>query len=164
MSKIRIAGLVAESIVDGPGFRYAVFTQGCPHFCKGCHNPHTHDPKGGYEVDIELILKEIDRNPLLDGITLTGGEPLLQAEKLVPLVEQVKARGLSVVIYSGYTYEEIMQNEMFRNLVLKCNILIDSKFELDKRSLDLLYMGSTNQRIIDIPKSIETGTLHIWNQ
>ena len=164
MSKIRVSGLIGESIVDGPGFRYAIFAQGCTHHCEGCHNPQTHDLYGGYEVEIDQILKELDSNPLLDGITLTGGEPLLQAEQLMPLVEQVKARGLSIVVYSGFLFEEIMKNEGFVRLILKCDILIDGKFELDKRSLDLLYRGSSNQRIIDIPKSMETGKITLWNQ
>lgn len=164
MNKIRVAGLVSDSIVDGPGLRYAIFTQGCPHCCEGCHNPDTHDPKGGYEVEISQILKEIDSNPLLDGITLTGGEPLMQADNLIPLVQQVKARNLSVVLYSGYTFEEIMENDSFQRLVLLCDILIEGRFEQEKRSLDLLYKGSANQRIIDLKKTLEDGRIQLWEQ
>lgn len=164
MSKIRVAGLVRESIVDGPGLRYAVFTQGCTHNCKGCHNPQTHDLNGGYEVDIKQILKEIDDNPLLDGLTLTGGEPLLQAKKLLPLVKQVKKRGLSVVIYSGYTFEEIMQDDEMKELVLLCDILIDGRYEQDKRSLKLAHRGSANQRIINIPKTKQAGKIQHYEE
>ncbi|OQB14887.1 MAG: Pyruvate formate-lyase 1-activating enzyme [Firmicutes bacterium ADurb.Bin193] len=154
---IRVSGIVPESIVDGPGIRYTVFTQGCHHDCPGCHNPQTHDANGGYDISIEEILKDIDKNPLLDGITLTGGEPLLQAEKLVPLAKAVKERGLSVVTYSGYTFEEIQNNDAFLKLMKYTDILVDGRYEKDLRSLDLLFRGSSNQRIIDVQSSLKQG-------
>ena len=106
-SNLRISGVVAESIVDGPGFRYVVFTQGCPHHCPGCHNPQTHSFEGGYDADIPAMLEEIRRDPLLDGITLSGGEPFCQPEALIPLAKAVKEMGKTVFAYTGYTLEQL---------------------------------------------------------
>lgn len=104
---IRIAGIVRESIVDGPGIRFVVFAQGCPHKCPGCHNPQTHDFQGGYDCSIETILLEIDKNPLLAGVTFSGGEPFCQAERFLPLAKEIKNRRLDLVAYTGYTLEQL---------------------------------------------------------
>ena len=154
---LRIAGLVDESIVDGPGFRYAVFTQGCIHNCPGCHNPHTHDPNGGREISIREIVDNIKKNPLLDGITLTGGDPFLQAGPCAVLAEKVKQLGLNVVTYTGYTFEEILERPDDIPLLNQTDILIDGPILIEKRSLDLLYKGSENQRMIDVPASLKAG-------
>lgn len=154
---LRISDIIQESIVDGPGLRLTVFAQGCPHRCKGCHNPQTHDPCGGYDIDILEILKMIDKNPLLDGITLSGGEPLMQSVELVPLARAVKEKGLSVMVYSGYTFEEITENDDMRKLMRYTDILVDGRFEQERKSLDLLFKGSENQRVIDVQKSLAHG-------
>ncbi|MDR1002450.1 MAG: anaerobic ribonucleoside-triphosphate reductase activating protein [Oscillospiraceae bacterium] len=157
--KIRLAGVVSESIVDGPGIRYVVFAQGCPHKCEGCHNPQTHDMNGGYEESAEDILNDIAQNPLLTGVTLSGGEPFLQAKQLLPLAQKIKERRLNLIIYSGYTYEEIVkvgERDEAWILLLSCaDWLIDGKFEKDKSDPDIKFRGSTNQRIIDVKKSME---------
>ena len=101
--EIRIAGLVANSIVDGPGVRYAVFTQGCFHNCAGCHNPHTHDPQGGTTADTADIIAAITRDPLLAGVTFSGGEPFLQPRPLAAIAAAVKP--LHIMTYTGYTFE-----------------------------------------------------------
>ena len=106
---LRIAGIMRESIVDGPGIRFAVFCQGCPHNCPDCHNPETHDFNGGTEVSIEKILKAIDENPMLKGVTFSGGEPTCQAEGFLTRAKAVKARGLDITVFSGYTYEQLME-------------------------------------------------------
>ncbi len=154
---IRISGIAPESIVDGPGIRYTVFTQGCPHRCEGCHNPETHDPSGGYDITAGEILQNIRKNPLLDGVTLSGGEPFMQPKQLLPLVRKVKEEGLSVIVYSGYTFEELMRNADAVALLQYADILIDGRFILADRSLELLFRGSKNQRIIDVPKSLSEG-------
>ena len=124
---IRIAGVVKESIVDGPGLRFAVFTQGCAHHCPECQNPETWDFEGGYDCGIDKILKAMDENPLLDGITMSGGDPLYQAEASYSLCSKVKEKGLNVVVFTGYTYEELMElekkdPELLRNNFIKnCN-------------------------------------------
>lgn len=158
--KIRLYGTVNDSIVDGPGLRYAIFTQGCPHHCPGCHNQKSQEMNGGYFGDTHDLLMEIDKNPLLDGVTLSGGEPFLQPLPLIDLVSQIKQKGLHVMIYSGYTYEEIMLlGEKERQLLSLCDTLVDGRFLLELRSLKLLYKGSSNQRIIDIQASLKDNRI-----
>ncbi|MEY8416422.1 anaerobic ribonucleoside-triphosphate reductase activating protein [Tissierella praeacuta] len=152
MSKIRIAGIEEESIVDGSGIRLVVFTQGCNHNCIGCHNPETHSFYGGKLIDIDNIINMIIENPLLDGITLSGGEPFEQAIECSILAKKVRNMGLNVVTYTGYTFEEILRNDNFRELLLQTDILIDGKFDISKKSMMLQFRGSTNQRIIDVKK------------
>lgn len=156
MSDIRIAGIVKESIVDGPGLRYVLFTQGCPHDCPGCHNPQTHDPDKGYLYSIEKIFDEVKQNPLLSGITLSGGEPFLQAEKLIELVKLVKSIDLSVIVYTGYLFEDLMKSddESVRELLELVDVLIDGKFDEKLKSEDLRFCGSSNQRLIDVKRSL----------
>ena len=162
--KIRVFGTVNDSIVDGPGLRYVVFTQGCLHQCVGCHNPQSHDPKGGYWKDIDDLLIDIDQNPLLDGVTISGGEPFLQVEPLIDFVKKVKQRGLHVMIYSGYTYEDILSlSDQAKLLLSLCDTLVDGRFILSQRSLSLLYRGSSNQRIINIPLSLQMHQVMIQN-
>ena len=107
MSELRIAGLVNDSIVDGPGIRYTIFVQGCPHHCPGCHNPDTHSFSGGSITDTGELLEKIKQNPLLDGVTFSGGEPFCQAAVLAELGKQIKQLGLNIVTYTGYTFEEL---------------------------------------------------------
>lgn len=154
-SPLRIAGTIQDSIVDGPGIRYVIFTQGCPHHCPGCHNPQTHDPAGGREADTEEILSQIWKNPLLSGVTFSGGEPFMQAEGLVPIAEAVKDRQKNLMIYTGYLYEDLlkMESPAVQRLLLLADILVDGPFVLAERDLTLQYRGSANQRVIDLPKT-----------
>ena len=125
----------------------------------GCHNPESHDVNGGYLKDIEEILKEIDENPLLDGVTLSGGEPMLQVEALIELSKEIKKRNLNIVLYSGYTYEQIINDVNKKRLLELCDMLVDGKFELEKRSLSLLYRGSSNQRLINVQESLKQNRI-----
>ncbi len=151
---IRIAGLVEESIVDGPGIRFVVFTQGCPHNCPGCHNQNTHDPNGGYIMDIEDIVKKIRKNKLVQGVTISGGDPFYRPKEVLNLVKRLKNFNYHVVVYSGYTLEELIEkaksNDDIKNLLLHIDILIDGRFEKDKQDYTLKFRGSSNQRIIDM--------------
>ena len=160
---IRIAGVVRESIVDGPGFRFTVFCQGCPHNCEGCHNQATHDFSGGYDCDISRILEAIDKNPLLDGVTFSGGEPMCQAEAFCSLAAKVKKRNLNIVTYTGYTYEELLimseKDIWIKKLLDLTDILIDGRFILSQRDLTLLFRGSRNQRVIDMNLTRNSGKL-----
>ena len=158
--KIRIAALVNDSIVDGPGLRYAVYTQGCTHHCKGCHNPQTHDPKGGRETDTGIIWREIEENPLLSGITFSGGDPLLQPLPLAELAEKAHEKGLSVWCYTGWTWESLMRKSDpdMMTLLKNVDVLVDGPFVLDQRTLDLPFRGSKNQRLIDVAESLRSGT------
>lgn len=155
--EIRLFGTVNDSIVDGPGLRYSIFTQGCFHNCLGCHNPQSHDINGGYAKNTSEIISEIDDNPLLDGITLSGGEPMLQVEPLKEICKATKKRGLNIVIYSGFTFEQIINDPIKKSLLELCDMLIDGKFKLAKKSLALLYRGSANQRLINVQDSLNLG-------
>lgn len=152
MELIRIAGIEEESIVDGPGIRLVIFTQGCKHNCIDCHNPETHSFQGGDLIDINQIIQMIKENPLLDGITLSGGEPFEQAYECSLLAKKVRGLGLNIVTYSGYTFEELLKAEKFRSLLLETDLLVDGRFEINKKSTLLPFRGSTNQRIIDVKK------------
>lgn len=157
--KIRLAGVVRESIVDGPGLRFTVFCQGCPHGCPGCHNMETHDFNGGYDCDIQKILDAIDADPLLDGVTFSGGEPFCQPEAFYNLALEIKKRNLSVMAYSGYTYEELisLKNPAVDLLLSQVDLLVDGRYVAEQRDLSLLFRGSRNQRIIDMEKTREAG-------
>ncbi len=157
----RLSGIANDSIVDGPGLRLAVFFQGCPYDCPGCHNPHTHDPLGGKEADTEDVIRMMDANPLLDGLTLTGGEPLMQPQAALTLAQAAKARGLNVWLYTGSTYEVIMgsPDADTQALLALCDVLVDGPYVQAQRSLELQYRGSRNQRVIDMVKTRESGSL-----
>lgn len=159
--QIRIAGKTAESIVDGPGIRYTLYVQGCPHHCEGCHNPQTHDFSGGYDADTDKILEEILENPLLDGVTFSGGEPFCHAKALADLGKKINASGLGLMAYSGYTIEYLMSHadndNGYMELLKVLDYLVDGPFVLSLKSYEAKFRGSTNQRIIDVKKTLETG-------
>jgi anaerobic ribonucleoside-triphosphate reductase activating protein len=154
MSVLRLSGIVWGSIVDGPGIRCAVFAQGCPHHCAGCHNPQTHDFSGGYESTTDNIIARMAKDPLLRGITLTGGEPFCQPEAMVELARKAKDAGYDVFAYTGYKLETLIEmNDQYVDEMLKhIDILIDGPFILAEKRHDLLFRGSANQRVIDVPK------------
>lgn len=158
MSDIRVSGIVNDSIVDGPGLRLAIFTQGCLHHCEGCHNPQTHDLTGGSWRNVSDICAMMDQNPLCAGITFSGGEPLLQPKPLFLLAQYAHEKGKNVWLFSGYTWEEIVQqiheNPDIASLMEQIDVLVDGRFELSKRDLTLWFRGSSNQRIIDVPASL----------
>jgi anaerobic ribonucleoside-triphosphate reductase activating protein len=160
-SYLRIAGIIEESIVDGPGIRLVVFGQGCPHHCPGCHNPDTHSFEGGNLFPIAKILQMLDSNPLLDGITLSGGEPFSQAAGFAQLAQAAQEKGLQVMTYTGYTYEELLtsigEKSDWALLLQHSDLLVDGPFELAKRNLLLRFRGSENQRIINVPESLKQG-------
>jgi len=162
---MRIAGTVQDSIVDGPGLRFTVFTQGCPHGCPGCHNPDTHDPTGGSERSVAELLAELCGNPLTDGLTLSGGEPFMQPRECAELAEAAKAAGYNVWVYSGYTFEELSERAAgdsdVRRLLNTIDVLVDGRFILAERTLGLVWRGSRNQWVIDVPKSLQTGSVQL---
>ena len=157
--KIRIAALVNDSIVDGPGLRYAVYTQGCLHHCKGCHNPQTHDINGGYETDTEDIWREISENPLLSGITFSGGDPLLQPRPLTELAKKAGEEGLSIWCYTGWVWEDLLRKNDpdIMALLNEIDVLVDGPFLSEQRTLELPFRGSKNQRLIDVLRSLRSG-------
>ena len=159
---ITLAATQNDSIVDGPGIRFTIFVQGCPHHCPGCHNPQTHDFAGGTDTDCAQLLARIDANPLLDGVTFSGGEPFCQASVLAELGAQLRQRGLNIITYTGFTYEKLLedanQENGYRALLEVTDYLVDGRFEQDKKSYELHFKGSSNQRFIDVQKSLESGS------
>ena len=159
--KIRMSGVVEESIVDGPGIRFTIFVQGCPHRCPGCHNPQTHDFLGGYDDDTDSLFERIIKNPLLVGVTFSGGEPFCQARPLAELAVRLRAAGLGVMSYSGFTVEELIREASSENaymeLLNSIDYLVDGRFVESLKSYECRFRGSTNQRIIDVKKTIEQG-------
>ena len=156
---LRIAGVIDESIVDGPGIRFVIFTQGCPHHCPGCHNPQTHDFAAGELVPISRILSDIQADPLISGVTLSGGEPFCQPDPLAELVRILKQGGKHIMAYSGYTWEQLlaMEDPAVFSLLRQCDILVDGPFVEAQRDLSLRFRGSRNQRLIDVQKSLREG-------
>lgn len=162
--KIRIAGFEEESIVDGEGVRFVIFTQGCPHHCPGCHNPETHDFDGGKEYDTSEIVEMFKKNPLISGITISGGEPFAQWEACLELATEAHKLGLNVWCYTGYTFEELLVScNISRGLLREVDFLVDGKFVLSRKSLELKFRGSSNQRIIDVQRSFHTHKTTIYN-
>ena len=156
--KIRLAAdLQTDSIVDGKGIRTVIWTQGCSHNCPGCHNPNTHSFEGGDLVSIDDVIEAIDDLEGQDGVTFSGGDPMFQPKQCAILAKKVHDLGMDVWAYTGFTYEELIEkgNDDVLDFLSEIDVLIDGKFEQDKKSLDLEFRGSSNQRIIDVPKSLE---------
>ena len=156
---MKIFGLVQDSIVDGPGFRFSCFVQGCPHHCPGCHNPESHDPAGGREMTVEEVAKELLKNPLTDGLTLSGGEPFTQPEDCLRLAKIAHENKLNVWSYSGWTFEYLRDQgtEAQKALLNELDVLVDGPFLLEQRTLSLPWRGSKNQRVVDVPASLAAG-------
>lgn len=161
---IRLAGIEPESIVDGPGYRFAVFVQGCPHACPGCHNPETHDFDGGYDADTQQIIGKLGGNPLVRGVTLSGGEPMLQAQALCEIAQAAKDRGMNVWCYTGFTLEALnaAQDAAQQRLLSLIDVLVDGPYIAAQRSLALMFCGSANQRLIDMNRTREKGAVVLY--
>ncbi|MDR1150547.1 MAG: anaerobic ribonucleoside-triphosphate reductase activating protein [Clostridiales bacterium] len=153
--KVRLAGIINDSIVDGPGLRLAVFFQGCNRNCLGCHNPHAMSHNGGNIFSTREILNIALSNKLLDGVTFTGGEPFLQSDSLYNLVEIFKKNNYHVAVYTGHTFDEILKEKKYVCVLNFTDILVDGAFIKNKKNLNLKYCGSSNQRVIDIKKTLK---------
>lgn len=158
--KIRLANeLQTDSIVDGEGIRTVIWTQGCPHHCKGCHNPHTFNYNGGFEIEVDDVIEQILNIELQDGITFSGGDPMVQPKECTKIAEAAREKGLSVWAYTGYTFEELLEKAKddlnIMEFIKNIDVLIDGRFVFEEKSLDIYYRGSKNQRIIDIQKTLK---------
>ncbi|MDR2941572.1 MAG: anaerobic ribonucleoside-triphosphate reductase activating protein [Treponema sp.] len=166
---MKLSGITPESLVDGPGLRYVIFTQGCPHKCPHCHNPETWDSGGGKEYSVKQIVRLIkQQKQTKQGVTFSGGEPFLQADELAKAALTARQLGWDVVTYTGYTYEELISlindgNSGAAALLHATDILIDGKYVHKLRSIELQFRGSSNQRIIDIAKTREKGQVVLWS-
>lgn len=153
---IRLAApLTFDSIVDGPGLRMVLWTQGCPHACKGCHNPETWDVDGGYEESIDTVIKAIQNSKLQVGLTISGGEPLQQVEALLPIMKATKQIGLNIWLYTGYTFEDIQADKTKSKILEYVDIVVDGTFIQSLKSYTLRFKGSSNQRVIDVKASLK---------
>lgn len=160
--KIRLASeLQTDSIVDGEGIRTVIWTQGCTHNCEGCHNPETHSFEGGFLTDTDEIKKQLDELTFQDGITLSGGDPFMQALACSEIAKHAHKIGLNVWCYTGYTFEQLLtlskSNKGINELLNNIDILIDGKFVLKEKSFDVKFRGSKNQRIIDVKNSLKNS-------
>lgn len=163
--QVRLSGIAFESLVNGPGLRRVIFAQGCIHNCKGCFNPDTHDMQGGQMMDMDKIIDDVKSNPMIRGITFSGGDCLEQADKFAYMAKKFKELGLNIWCYTGYTYEYILENRDKRvgwnELLNSIDALIDGKFQESKRDMSLRYKGSSNQRIIDVKESLKDDRIVI---
>jgi anaerobic ribonucleoside-triphosphate reductase activating protein len=158
--RIRLAeDLQFDSIVDGEGLRTVIWTQGCIHNCPGCHNPKTHSFKGGFLVKVSEIKNQIDNLKIQDGLTFSGGEPFCQVDACLEIATYCQKKGLNVWCYTGFTFEELMEMSKENSNILKflenIDVLVDGRFILEEKSLNLKFRGSRNQRIIDVKKSLK---------
>lgn len=165
---IRLAGIAYESLVNGPGMRRVFFSQGCKHNCKGCFNQDTHAFDGGEDKDMDELIDDVIKNPMIKGVTFSGGDPFERAKEFSYMAEKFKKHGLNVWSYTGYTYEYILEHfddkPEWKTLLNYLDVLVDGRFEEDKKEEGLKFRGSSNQRIIDVKKSIEKEQVVIWNE
>ena len=153
-----LAGIVEDSIVDGPGIRCTVFAQGCPHRCPGCHNPETWPFGRGTPMEEKRVAEIAASNPLCRGVTFSGGEPFAQAEGYAKLATLLKEAGYEVASYSGYTFEQLLGGTPAQKALLSSiDVLIDGPFIQAEKSLEVPFRGSKNQRILDVKKSLEAN-------
>lgn len=164
--QIRLYGTAPDSIVDGPGLRYSVFAQGCSHHCPGCHNPESQDPNAGVITSIDSIMNEITSNPLITGVTLSGGEPFEQAGPCLEIAKRCKDLNLNVWAYSGYTFEDLQgmakDNADIAQLLAIIDVLVDGPFAQKLHSYELKWRGSRNQRLIDMAATRKAGKVVLW--
>ncbi len=156
---LNVAGIVEDSITDGPGLRFSLFVQGCPHKCVGCHNPQTHQFGAGQEMTLAEIFDKLRSNPLQSGVTFSGGEPFCQPQGLAILAKEIKACGYDLAAYSGYTFEQLVElpRPGVKELLSQLDVLVDGRFMIEKKDLLILFRGSGNQRIIDVQASLKAG-------
>ena len=155
---LELSGIVSDSIVDGPGIRTCIFSQGCPHHCEGCHNPETWEFGCGTRIPVEDVVQIVKSNPLCRGVTFSGGEPFAQPEGFAKLARLLKAEGYEVASYSGFTFEALLKGSAAQKSLLSAiDILIDGPFLQEQKSLEIAFRGSCNQRILDVKKSLAEG-------
>ncbi|MBQ8892270.1 MAG: anaerobic ribonucleoside-triphosphate reductase activating protein [Bacilli bacterium] len=166
---IRLAAdLQLDSIVDGPGLRAVLWTQGCSHHCKGCQNPQTWDFEGGGLVPIDMVKDALDELEYHTGLTLSGGDPMFQPEACLEIAKYARSKGLNIWVYTGFTFEELLkmskQKPVYLEFLENIDVLVDGRFILEERDLSMLFRGSRNQRLIDVQKTLESGNIVLFNE
>ena len=167
MKEIRMAGIIYESLSNGPGIRRVFFLQGCKHNCKGCFNPETHDFNGGILKDMDELIEDTLKNPMITGVTFSGGDPLEQSDKLIYMIKKFKEKNLNIWSYTGYTFEFLLENSNDKNkwkeYLENIDVLVDGKFEIEKSSANLKFRGSSNQRIINVHESLKQNKVILFD-
>ena len=166
---IRLAAdLQSDSIVDGPGLRTVIWTQGCAHHCKECQNPQTWDFNGGGLVPIDAVLEAIDELECQTGITFSGGDPMYQPESCNKIAKYCKDKGYNIWVYTGFTYEELIKmsktKPIYKEFLSNIDVLVDGRFVIAERDLSLLFRGSRNQRLIDVPKTLSSNKIVLFDE
>jgi anaerobic ribonucleoside-triphosphate reductase activating protein len=160
---IRLSGIIHESLVNGPGIRRVFFSQGCIHNCEGCFNPETHSFDGGELRDMDELIEDLKNNPIISGVTFSGGDPFEQADKFSYMAEKIKGLGLNIWCYTGYTFEYIVQDlsnrPYWESLISNIDVLVDGRFEISLKDENIRYRGSANQRVIDVKESLKTNKI-----
>jgi len=161
--KIRLASpIVTDSVVDGRGLRTVIWCQGCPHNCAECHNPDTHDFQAGFDQDVDGLVQEIFAVDMQSGVTFSGGDPMMQATSCAAVASQLKEKNINIWCYTGFTFEELLTRTDCVQFLQHIDVLIDGKFEQTLKSYDLLFKGSVNQRIINVPESLQQGNIVLY--
>jgi len=164
---LQLSGITPESLVDGPGIRYVIFTQGCHHKCLHCHNPGSWEINAGKEFSVREIIRMIKKNKKnIQGITFSGGEPFLQAGELAHIAEEAHQIDLDVVTYTGFTYEQLIEknDDNVNALLSSSDILIDGLYIHKFKSASLKFCGSSNQRIIDLAQTRKNNKIILWDK
>ncbi len=162
MNKLRVLHVVEGTSVDGPGLRTSIYLAGCSHHCPGCHNPESWDMNGGEERTLDELMDIIAYNEA--PVTFSGGDPLAQAQPLALLINRIKQElGYNVWCYTGYTWQQVMQQPQLMAVVRQLDVLVDSPFLLAERDTKLRFRGSRNQRLIDVQATLSQGHIVEWN-
>lgn len=157
----QILDIIAGTTVDGPGLRTSIYFAGCEHKCLDCHNPQSWNAKAGVSMDVDDVMKQIIENDF--NVTFSGGDPMLQVDNLIELAKRVKSIGKNIWCYTGYTYEEVLNSSKLKTILPYIDVLVDGRYEKELRDTELLFRGSSNQRLIDVTRSLESGSVVIWS-
>ena len=164
---VRLAGIAYESLVNGPGMRRVFFAQGCKHKCKGCFNPETHSFEDGKIMDMDKLIKDVLDNPILKGVTFSGGDPIEQAHSFAYMAKAFKNSNLNIWCYTGYTFEKLLEvmkvDTAISELLNNIDVLVDGRFAINNKEEGLRFRGSTNQRIINVKESLNQNKVVIMN-
>ena len=164
MKKLRILDIVEDTMVDGPGFRTSIYCAGCRHQCAGCHNPQSWAFDGGQEMTVEQIMRVVEADPYTRGVTFSGGDPMYQAAEFAELARQIHRRTQKDIwCYTGFTFESLIHDDQ-RELLAELDVLVDGPYIEKFNDPDLLFRGSYNQRIIDVPRSLAEGRVCLYDQ
>lgn len=162
MVTFQILDIIAGTTVDGPGLRTSIYFAGCEHKCLDCHNPQSWNAKAGVSMDVDDVMKQIIENDF--NVTFSGGDPMLQVDNLIELAKRVKSIEKNIWCYTGYTYEEVLKSNKLKTILPYIDVLVDGRYEKVLRDTELLFRGSSNQRLIDVTRSLESGSVVIWSR